>query len=363
MKFFIFGIVFIAAELVHFAQSSALKKPATVEKPASLGPYPQNRYCSVKFGFDKTYYGNCIYPGVSPEQCKDGLSLRGSCGKGYNNGGRMKLSFPASGRISCPYFLEIFCCVRIKCNAHLDGDCQDRYKNCPGTWALWVSQDSIRSSVSKALMFVRRGALSYWPGEGLEPIPNECPFLGYPAECCVRDPLPGLQGPRISSIKTDAICPLVDGRFDPLTVFFAIFDKSPETDFHHQPVLPIKAARAVWIWWMRLYHGYHPMAHNRMMSAETPLWFHRYLVPMVLPSIKKGIDLRSWKVYRQEISCWLRENPYHQHGIKSQFRAIRFWMRTKGLLSGAHRQLGANSQPKEIDHRREPNFWIQSLHH
>lgn len=136
MIFFIFGIAFIAAELVHFAQSSALKKPATVEKPTSLGPYPQNRYCSVKFGFDKTYYGNCIYPGVSPEQCKDGLSLRGSCGKGYNNGGRLKLSFPASGRISCPYFLEIFCCVRIKCNAHLDGDCQDRYKNCPGTWAL-----------------------------------------------------------------------------------------------------------------------------------------------------------------------------------------------------------------------------------
>lgn len=68
----------------------------------------------------------------------------------------------------------------------------------------------------KLKIVVRRGALRHWLGEGLEPIPNECPFLGYPAECCVRDPLPGLQGPRISSIKTDAICPLVDGRFDPL---------------------------------------------------------------------------------------------------------------------------------------------------
>lgn len=99
----------------------------------------------------------------------------------------------------------------------------------------------------KLKMFIRRGAMRYWPGEGLEPIPNECPFLGYPAECCMRDPLPGLQGPKISSIKTDVMCPQVDGRFDPLTVFFAKFDKSPETDFHHQPVLPIKAARAVWI--------------------------------------------------------------------------------------------------------------------
>lgn len=123
----------------------------------------------------------------------------------------------------------------------------------------------------KLKMVVRRGALRYWPGEGLEPIPNECPFLGYPAECCVRDPLPGLQGPRISSIKTDAVCPLVDGRFDPLTVFFAMFDKSPETGFHHQPVSPIKATRAVWIWWMRLYHRHHPMVHNRMMSAGTHL--------------------------------------------------------------------------------------------
>lgn len=69
-------------------------------------------------------------------------------------------------------------------------------------------------------MVVRRGALRYWPGEGLEPIKNECPFLGYPAECCVRDPLPGLQGPSISSIKTNAICPPVDGRFDPLSVLF-----------------------------------------------------------------------------------------------------------------------------------------------
>lgn len=134
MKLFIFGIVFI---LVRFAQSSALKKPATVKKPASLGPYPQNRYCSVKFDFDKTYYGNCIYPGVSPEQCKDGLSLRGSCGRGYNNGGRMGFSLPPE-RISYsyPYFLEIFCCVRIKCNTHLDGDCQNRGKHCPGTYAL-----------------------------------------------------------------------------------------------------------------------------------------------------------------------------------------------------------------------------------
>lgn len=69
-------------------------------------------------------------------------------------------------------------------------------------------------------MVVRRGALRYWPGEGLEPIKNECPFLGYPAECCVRDPLPGLQGPNISSLKTNAICPPVDGRFDPLSVLF-----------------------------------------------------------------------------------------------------------------------------------------------
>lgn len=122
----------------------------------------------------------------------------------------------------------------------------------------------------KLNMIVRRGALRYWSGD-LEPIPNKCPFLGYPAECCVRDPLPGLQGPMISSIKTDAICPLVDGRFDPLTVFFAKFDKSPETDFHLQPVLPIKAALAVWIWWMRPNHRYRPMAHNRMMSSETPL--------------------------------------------------------------------------------------------
>lgn len=123
----------------------------------------------------------------------------------------------------------------------------------------------------KLKMVVCRGPLRYWPGEGLEPIPNECPFIGYPAECCVRDPLPGLQGPRISSIKTDAVCPLVDGRFDPLTVIFSMFDKSPEADFHHQPVLPIKAARAVWIWWMRLYHKHHLMAYNRMMSAGTPL--------------------------------------------------------------------------------------------
>lgn len=69
-------------------------------------------------------------------------------------------------------------------------------------------------------MVLRRGALRYWPGEGLEPIKNECPFLGYPAECCVRDPLPGLQGPKISSIKTDAICPPVDGRFDSPFLFF-----------------------------------------------------------------------------------------------------------------------------------------------
>lgn len=69
-------------------------------------------------------------------------------------------------------------------------------------------------------MVVRRGALRYWPGAGLEPIKNECPFLGYSAECCVRDPLPGLQGPNISSINTNAICPPVDGRFDPLSVFF-----------------------------------------------------------------------------------------------------------------------------------------------
>lgn len=130
MKFFIFGIVVIVAELVRFAHSSVLKKPAI------LGPYPQNRYCSVEFDFDKTYYGNCIYPGVSPEQCKDGLSLRGSCGKGYNNEGRLTFSSAPSGRISYTYLLEIFCCVRIKCNAHLDGDCQNRNKNCPGTYAL-----------------------------------------------------------------------------------------------------------------------------------------------------------------------------------------------------------------------------------
>ncbi|MCJ1343269.1 hypothetical protein MMC31_001462, partial [Peltigera leucophlebia] len=68
MKFFIFGIVFIAAQLVDFAQSSALKTPATAEKPAKLGPYLQNKYCTVNFDFDKTYYGNCIYPGVSPDQ-------------------------------------------------------------------------------------------------------------------------------------------------------------------------------------------------------------------------------------------------------------------------------------------------------
>lgn len=125
--------------------------------------------------------------------------------------------------------------------------------------------------VLQKLKVVRRGAMRYWPGEGLEPIANECPFLGYPAECCVRDPLPRLQGPRISSIRTDAICPLIDGRFEPLTVFFAMFDKSPETDFHHQPVLPIKAALAVWIWWIRLYHRHHLIAHHRMMSAGAPL--------------------------------------------------------------------------------------------
>lgn len=136
MKFFIYEIVFIVTDLIHFAQSSALKKPATVKKPGSLGPYLENKYCSVKFDFDKIYYGNCVYPGVSPEHCKDGLSLRGSCGKGYNNKGRMKFPFPPSGRIPYPYFLEIFCCVRIKCNAHLDGDCQNREKNCPGTYAL-----------------------------------------------------------------------------------------------------------------------------------------------------------------------------------------------------------------------------------
>lgn len=94
MKSFIFRILFIVAELVRFAQS--LAKPATFQKPASLGRYLQNRYCIVKFDFDKTYYGNCIYPGVTPEQCKDGLSLRGSCGKGYNNVGRMRFSFPSS---------------------------------------------------------------------------------------------------------------------------------------------------------------------------------------------------------------------------------------------------------------------------
>lgn len=136
MKYFITGIVFIVVELVQFAQSSALKKPAIDQKPASLGPYMQNRYCSVKLDFDKTYYGNCIYPGVSPEQCKDGLSLRGSCGKGYKNEGMLTFSFAPSRKISYTYFLEIFCCVRIKCNAHLDGDCQNRNKNCPGTYAL-----------------------------------------------------------------------------------------------------------------------------------------------------------------------------------------------------------------------------------
>ena len=51
--------------------------------------------------------------------------------------------------------------------------------------------------IQKLKIVVRRGALRYWTGEGLEPIPNECPFLGYPAECCIRDPLPGLQGPKI----------------------------------------------------------------------------------------------------------------------------------------------------------------------
>lgn len=76
-------------------------------------------------------------------------------------------------------------------------------------------------------MVVRRGALRYWPGEGLEPIPNECPFLGYPAECCVRDALPGLQGPKFSSIKTNAICPPVDGRFDPLSVSFSEVWRAP----------------------------------------------------------------------------------------------------------------------------------------
>ena len=125
--------------------------------------------------------------------------------------------------------------------------------------------------VQKLKIVVRRGALRYWPGEGLEPIPNECPFLGYPAECCIRDPLPGLQGPKISFTKTDAICPLVDGRFDHLTVFFARFDKSPETDFHHPSVLPIKAARAVWTWCKWPHHRYRLMAYNRMMSVGTPL--------------------------------------------------------------------------------------------
>lgn len=143
MKFFIFGIVFIAAQLVDFAQSSVVKKPA------KLGPYLQNKYCTVNFDFDKTYYGNCIYPGAPPEQCKDGLSLRGNCGKGYNREGSM-FSFASSGGISYRYFLDIFCCVRIKCNAHLDGDCQNRNKNCPGTYALWVVQISIRSGISNA---------------------------------------------------------------------------------------------------------------------------------------------------------------------------------------------------------------------
>lgn len=129
MKLFIFGIAFIAAELVDFAQSSALKEPA------KLGPYLQNKYCTVNFDFDKTYYGNCVYPGVSPEQCKDGLSLRGSCGKDYNKEGRMTFSFASSGRVSYRY-LDIFCCVRIKCNTHLDGDCQNRNKYCPGMYAL-----------------------------------------------------------------------------------------------------------------------------------------------------------------------------------------------------------------------------------
>lgn len=136
MNFFIYGIVFIAAQLVDFAQSSALQNSATAKKPAKLGPYLQNKYCAVNFDFDKTYYGNCIYPGASSEQCNDGLSLRGNCGKGYNSEGRMTFSFASSGRISYRYFLDILCCVRIKCNARLDGDCQNRNKNCPGTYAL-----------------------------------------------------------------------------------------------------------------------------------------------------------------------------------------------------------------------------------
>lgn len=160
-------------------------------------------------------------------------------------------------------------------------------------------------------MVVRRGALRYWPGEGLEPIPNECPFFGYPAECCVRDALPGLQGPKFSSIKTNAICPPVDGRFDPLSVSFSEVWRAPEQVStvilyyrSRQPMLcrfgtcgPTTATGI--------------MAHKRVMPSEMPPWFRRQLVPMGLPSTKKGVNLKSRENHRREISCLFRENSHH----------------------------------------------------
>ena len=95
-------------------------------------------------------------------------------------------------------------------------------------------------------MVVRRGALRYWPGNGLEPIKNECPFLGYPAECWI--PFQAFRGRIFLLSRTMQYVHRSTAGLIPFLYSLTEFDESPETDFHLHPVLPIQAAHAVWIW-------------------------------------------------------------------------------------------------------------------